>query len=442
MADWQHAFLSKVVLDGEMTAAVNAGITSAFFRDERYQRIYEFLTDHWNRHGVPADEQVVRQAFPAINWKSQRQPIGYLVEQMRNDRMFVILTQGMTAAADHIQDERAQEMFLALQEALIQSRLETSNSADLDFTQARASVEETLLDRMVNPGMLRGISSGFDGIDFVTGGWQPEQFVVLLGTPKSFKSATLLAMALAAHRQAKVPLFVGFEMSNVEQTDRLVSLLSGVSLTRVMRGTLTSKEFDAVSKAMRSVEAMRPFLFSTDITSATTVSGVQAKILEYQPDVVFVDGAYLMQSEQAGVIPGSPQAMTDISRSLKRMAQSQRLPVVVTTQASLPRAKGGLHIGAAMYTQAWGQDCDVLLGVERMREDGESEEQDDMGVARVKFKVIESRSGPRRQVILEWDWNHGAVEEQDPVKQRALLDRSKHRGAFHDDGTEQWEDEG
>ena len=82
---------------------------------------------------------------------------------------------------------------------------------------------------------------GFDGIDYVTGGLQPEQYVVLLGTPKSFKSATLLAMALAVHRQAKIAAFIGFEMSNIEQQDRLVSLFSGVSLTKIMNGTLSSQ---------------------------------------------------------------------------------------------------------------------------------------------------------------------------------------------------------
>ena len=128
-----------------------------------------------------------------------------------------------------------------------------------------------------------------------------------------------------------------------------------------MNGTLSQKEFQAVQKALRQMEEMRPFVFSTDITSATTVSGVQAKIQEYQPDVVFVDGAYLMQSEVKDVEQGSPQAMTDISRGLKRLAQQQKMPICVTTQASLARSKWGSSLSSAMYTQAWGQDCDVLL---------------------------------------------------------------------------------
>ena len=33
-----------------------------------------------------------------------------------------------------------------------------------------------------NPGYLRGISTGVQGIDYVTGGLQPEQFIVIIGT--------------------------------------------------------------------------------------------------------------------------------------------------------------------------------------------------------------------------------------------------------------------
>jgi replicative DNA helicase len=282
---------------------------------------------------------------------------------------------------------------------------------DEDLTGSRQRIMDLLDERMYHPGHLRGISTGFDGIDYVTGGFQPEQYVVLIGTIKSFKSATLLAMAVHVHRAARVPLFIGFEMSNVEQTDRTLSLLSGVSLTRIMNGTLTQNERDAVNNAVRDLQDMRPFIFSSDIASATTVSGVQAKIQEYNPDVVFIDGAYMMQSELERADPGSPQALTDISRSLKRLAQNSKTPITITTQASLMRSKGGLHAGSAMYTQAWGQDCDVLLGVERQGERKANESASEP--VDVKFRVLESRSGPRAETLLRWNWNEGSVKEVD-----------------------------
>jgi replicative DNA helicase len=359
-------------------------------------------------------------------WKPQKQALSYLIEQMRRDRKFVLLTAGLSEAADSISAEDADSMEQAMQAALVKSRLETSEALDNDFTQSGETISTRLHERMDNPGMLRGISTGFHGIDYVTGGLQPEQFVVLIGTPKSFKSATLLAMAKAVHAQAKIPLFIGFEMSNIEQEDRLTSLLAGVSLSKILSGKLSIKEFKSIETALRQVEAMRSFLFSTDISSATTVSGVQAKMQNYLPDVVFIDGAYLMDADLGpNVEKGSPQALTAISRGLKRLAQSTKTPIVVTTQASLVRSKNGLTLGSGMYTQAWGQDCDVFLGVERMTtQDGEV---DEAGEALVKFRVIESRSGPRKDTLLLWDWAHGDVKELDPEEIRAKLDNRKAR---------------
>jgi replicative DNA helicase len=239
------------------------------------------------------------------------------------------------------------------------------------------------------------------------------------------------------HQAAKLPLFMGFEMSKVEQEDRLLSLTSRVSLSKIMNGTFSAPEEKRIEKALTQMEAMRSFILSSDITSGTTISGVQAKMQEYSPDVVFIDGAYLMQSELDGVTPGSPQALTDISRSLKRLAQSSKTPIVVTTQASLARSKGGLTAHSAMYTQAWGQDCDVLLGVERMGE----RKADETGTepVPVKFRVIESRSGPRKEVVLEWDWHRGSVQELDPAAMKERLDRHSGKPSYAtDDGSEDW----
>jgi len=140
---------------------------------------------------------------------------------------------------------------------------------------------------------------------------------------------------------------------------------------------------------------------------------------------VIVDGAYMMQSEDFRFEPGSAQAITSISRGLKRLAQSSKIPIVATTQASQTRSKGGLHMGSAMYSQSWAQDCDIMLGVERIvQPTGGNDEENEIvtaGPVQVKFRVVESRSGPRKIVILEWDWVNGSVEEIDPVEQAKLL---------------------
>jgi replicative DNA helicase len=428
--DVQGAFLAKVILHQDLRRAINARITEVHFNDERYKRVYAYLLKHWKEYGTSPDLPVVQRAFPTMHWEDDTQPLDYYIHALLQRRKSSILVAGLNDAAGFMDDkdnpDAIDEMEATLQEALLKAHLEVNRTYDIDFCSQEYYEEVQILldEREADPGYLRGISTGFAGIDYVTGGLQPEHFVVLMGVPKSFKSATALAMAIRIHMQAKRPMFIGFEMSNIEQTDRTLSLISGVSLTKIMNGTYSVRERRRINEAHRAMVEMRSLVFSSDISSAMTVSGIQAKIQELNPDVVLVDGAYMMQSDDPRFEPGSPQAITSISRGLKRLAQSSRIPIVVTTQASQTRSKGGLHMGSAMYSQSWAQDCDIMLGVERDRPQGEYHEDEQItGPVQVRFRVVESRSGPRKTVILEWDWNEGSVEELDPVRQAQKLSR-------------------
>ena len=414
--DHQLGLLSKIIHDTEMVTAINARVTLEFFTDDKYRRVYEYLQDHWRKYGTSPDLAVVNNAFPSYEWPSYNQSIGYFIDSLRQRRKEVILMDALSTAAQylHAKDDpdSLNQLEATLREGLAKVRLETAPTYDVDFVQRTDHVMGRLDERALDPGYLRGISTGVQGIDYVTGGLQPEQFLVIIGLPKAMKSSTLLYIATRIHAQAKMPLFIGFEMSNDEQEDRLTSLYGHVGLTKVMNGTFNWRERKQIEKALKLMaNSPVPLITSVDMDSAMTVNGVQAKILEYQPDVVLIDGAYLMQSELPKADPGSAQALADIARGLKRLAQAQRIPLIVTTQASETRTKGGkLTASSAMYTQAWRQSADVMLGVERV-----DPEAPDTGEVMVRFKVLASRAGPRAETMLSWDWSEGRMEELDPA---------------------------
>jgi replicative DNA helicase len=408
--DVEREFLSHVVVQEATKDAVTSRITADFFNDPQWRRVYEYLIDHWRKYSVPADEQVVHGNFPHLRWEPTSYPFEYLVDALRVRRAKAIALDGLNAAANLVGSADSADtwrMLDIMREAAMQARIETAAPLDISHEEMEADLDDVLWERIDNPGFLRGISTGFNGIDYVTGGLQPEQLVVLIGLPKSLKSSVLLYMALEAQRLAKSGLFMGFEMSNAEQRDRAASLLSGVGLTKILNGTFTDREREGIMKAWALRRNMRQIIFSADLSNGTTVSGVQGKILDYDPDVVFIDSAYLMTSELAKVEQQSAQALTDIARSLKKLAQSQKIPIVVTTQASSTRSRGGkLNADSAMYTQAWRQSADVLLGVER-----DDPEQPDDGEVTITLKVLATRSGPRTDTKIVWDWSKGRCIE-------------------------------
>lgn len=410
--DEQLGALSKCIVGGELRQFVDARITAEFFPDEKYKKVYIWLLQHWRQYGTPPTPDVAARAFPSYRWVDQDpQPVQYYIDQLRRRREYFIfmeaLQQAATVAADDEEPEKPTLLRRILHDALVRSKTETGGSKDVDFVASYAETLARIGYRRDNPG-LRGIPTGFQGLDEVTGGLQPEQFIVLTGVPKSGKSSFLLYMMMQVHLFGKVPMFFGFEMSNQEQEDRLTSLLSGVSLSKILNGELDAREWGLINKTLRQRKDMHPMLFSADATSTTTVSTIMTKISEYKPDVLFVDGLYLMSSDldPRHAPKGSPAALTDISRSLKQLAQSEGIPVVASTQSLVSRSKGGLTMSSIGYTSAFAQDADVIFGVERQSDDAHYS----------KFHVIESRSGPRKEVYVYWDWATGTVQEVDPAQ--------------------------
>jgi uncharacterized protein (DUF362 family) len=51
---------------------------------------------------------------------------------------------------------------------------------------------------------------------------------------------------------------------------------------------------------------MADFMMSNDTMSTTTLTGIESKVEKYEPDILIVDGVYMMQDEN-GEDPGSPR---------------------------------------------------------------------------------------------------------------------------------------
>jgi replicative DNA helicase len=237
------------------------------------------------------------------------------------------------------------------------------------------------------PNSLRGIPTGFFGLDRITSGLRPQQFVVFVGEPKRGKSLFALIIANSCHIHGKIPMFVSFEMSIEEQEARYDAIISKTPFNKILRGELDNKEMERIRRALMQRKNMQPFIFSEDTSSLTTISALTGKVKEYSPDLLIVDGVYLMDDEE-GEAKGSPQALTNITRGLKRMSQKLDIPVVATTQAlgwKLGNKKTrAITTDAIGYSSSFVQDADLVLGVER------NPDLDDQAIIR----VVAARSAP------------------------------------------------
>ena len=408
MAAIEHLVISKIIEEQSLSEASKSGIKPVYFAGD-WQNVYQWVIEYNSKHGAVPTERAFSTAYGDIEIvDTASESFSGLFEELLDAYRSRTIIDAVSAAMGPLDKDNVKDAMAILSTGLQAASTDTARLRDFNIIEGWEDQLQMYREMKENPNALRGIPTGFAGLDRVTYGLRPQQFVVMVGEPKRGKSLFELIMAIACHRHGLQPLFISFEMSVAEQRSRFYSLIAKIPYERILSGQMSEKEFERLEKSMRMMKNMHPFRMSEDSSSLTTISAIAGKIQEYQPDAVFIDGMYLMDDEN-GEPKGSPQALTNITRGVKRLAQRFDIPVVGTSQVlswklnnKRTRAITADSIG---YTSSFVQDADLVLGVER------NPDLDDQAIIR----VVEARTAPHAEIHVKWDWQTMEFEEVSEV---------------------------
>jgi hypothetical protein len=406
MADIEWQLLCKTIETRSFQSLAEARITEDFFTEENVA-VFRWMRDHWLKYGESPGEAAYYREWPHDALVETPEPLVYYVDELRDHHRTVLVTTMLDQIKKPMTNGDSEIVVKILAAGL--EEIQTEVSATQDDILTDPDLMQTLVDYFdnlaTNTGLV-GWRTGFPAMDLATGGLQRDQLVTLTGLQKKKKSMLLMCMNIAAHRDGASTLFISFEMSNLEQEIRHTALRSNISLTRLQRGKHTADERKRLIRMMHEMDGMQPMVMVYDPGGTTTVSAIAAKISQYKPDICFIDGTYMMDAEGVRADPGSPQALTSITRSLKRLAQRSHIPIVQTTQSLAWKARGGkLTLDSIGYTSSFGQDSDVVFGVEEVKEGGEIKEQE------MLLRILASRNCPPRDVRLDVNLDYGLITE-------------------------------
>ena len=401
-ADNEERLLSKAIRNRDLTPLIEAGVKDDWFFNEDNRQMWKFLIKHKEKYGEVPSAVTVKDNFPTYTLHAVDDTVEYLLDQLieyrkRQMTIDVILdAQQAIQQGDH--DQAIQAMGKAVQAIYEEDFRESS---DVDLTHEPMQRFQEYLDIKTRPNGLLGVATGFKTVDQATAGLQPGQLVTIIAPPKTGKSVLALQIAVNVHNDGFVPLFQSFEMSNEEQKHRHDAMRAHIAHSRLVRGGLTKPEEERYKDTLESMASMHNF-YLTDSVSAMTVTGIAAKIERLNPSILFIDGVYLMIDEMTGE-QGTPLALTNITRSLKRLAQKKQIPVVISTQVLLWKMKKRqVSADAIGYSSSFYQDSDVILGLQQQDEEDDSSRQ---------LSIVASRNcGPATADLL-WDWEEGKFEE-------------------------------
>ena len=397
--------LSKVLADRNLSPLFDRGVSDSWFVDPEVKRVWVFTRQHFFHYAECPSLDVIEGNFPTYKLLEVNDSVDYLIDTVVADRRKAATINMMDTTISILEKEKDHEKALIVLQGGL-AKLEEdglSKTSDLDLTDNPLERFNEYEFRKNNPGML-GVPTGFPTMDAATNGLQDGQLIVIVAPPKTGKSTLALQVAQNIHMQDKCVMFQSFEMSNHEQQTRYDAMRSRISHTRLLTGTLSAEDEARYKQKLKSLETMRKKFWLVDSANGSTVSGIANKIQVLHPDIVFIDGTYLMIDEQSGE-QNTPQAITNITRSLKRMAQRYKVPIVISTQVlNWKMKKGQVTADSIGYSSSFHQDADVIFGLQR-----EDENVDDTRV----LKILDSRNSGRVDVSLLWDWGTGTFREID-----------------------------
>lgn len=264
---------------------------------------------------------------------------------------------------------------------------------------------ESIEEYQKKGGMITGIPTGFFELDYLTGGLQKSDLIVVASRPSMGKTSFCLTIAEHVAIEVKMPVGIfSLEMAKNQLVQRMLCSRARFSTHKMRTGKLGDHEYSNLAMAVGPLSEAKIFI---DDTPSIGILQLRAKSrrLKAQHDVglIIVDYLQLMQGPRN--TESRQQEISLISRSLKGLAKELDVPVIAVSQLSRKvEDRGGEKkplLADLRESGAIEQDADVVAfvyrpefyGIEKFRDGTPTQ-----GVAEII--VSKHRNGPTGEVRL------------------------------------------
>ncbi|MEK7628153.1 MAG: replicative DNA helicase [Patescibacteria group bacterium] len=298
-----------------------------------------------------------------------------------------------------------------------------ANTASLQkFTDISSQLKETWerVERLSqSTDELRGVPTGFKGLDNKLAGFQKADLVILAARPSMGKTSLALDIARRAAIEHKVPVGIfSLEMSAQQLTERVLAATSYVDAwkLRTARG-LTEKDYESLQHAIGLLDEAPLFI---DDNASNTVLAMRSVCRRLKTEkglgLIIIDYLQLIAPSGGRASDSMVQQVTEISRGLKSMARELDVPILALSQLSraVEQRGGRPRLSDLRESGSIEQDADVVLFIHREDKDKRGHDQPSEGFDNgfgndfskefidVEVIIAKHRNGPVGTVHLQF----------------------------------------
>lgn len=373
--------ISNILEAGDFQTVKKKGLTSEWFTLESAQEAYTWLWSEFHdpqqRGEVPTVDRFLRK-FPNFDFCPSRNSLNALIDDVRTQKVQADLQGILNEMQEGILE--GEDPALILDSFLPKIRKMNVEAHEDDGILLSSSVE--LLRQQYNThaeaGGVVGIPYPWEILNQKTGGMRDEEFIVIYGRPGNMKTWIACVIAARAYLDNYRVMVFSKEISREAMLTRISSVLGEVDYDRLRRGVLSDDDADDFFDLMEDLAETeeedqegahrRALLFISDKgkRKGSTVEDLIAAAERFRPDLIVVDGFYLMRDGRSGQRTADWKQISHISQDLKGMAQFVSCPVVGTTQANRANAKEPSgDLDDLSFADGIGQDADIAFRVFR-----------------------------------------------------------------------------
>lgn len=415
----EQGVIGSVLLDnGRLDAVVKIlPAPDPFFRDS-HQTIWRAVLDLY-RDNRPvdvislADELIRTGRFRAAGGDETLAQLANSVPHSANAEYYAeivkqkSITRRLIEVAGEIIRDGYSNQYTA-EEILAAAQSRIFDIAEGNATSRLRSVHELIpdvlaeIDRARNEGEITGLGSGWDDLDDVTGGFQPEQLIIVAGRPSMGKSMFGLNIAdyIAFELEACV-FFASLEMDHRSIVKRLIGARGRIDSWKIRTGNgFGYKEIDAIAQAREAMN--RPLLWIDDSPSQSMLeimASARSLARRFPLGAIVIDYIQLVEPED----PRAPrhEQVAKISRRLKQLARELKIPVIALAQLNRGPENREDHRPRMADLKESGsleQDADIVILLHRA--DYYDKDREFQPIVPAEVDVAKNRNGATKTIGL------------------------------------------
>ncbi|MBE5733885.1 MAG: replicative DNA helicase [Clostridiales bacterium] len=284
-----------------------------------------------------------------------------------------------------------------------------SNDADTSEMVKIGSVLPDVMskfDQLTNDKTsLKGIKTGFKGLDNLINGLHNSDLMILAARPAVGKTSFAMNIVENVAMQGYSCAVFSLEMGKEQLTERMLCSVAGVSMENAKKGKMNKTEWLKIAKAREKLSNAKIFIDdSAVIRPRELISKCRRLKSRFGLDFVMVDYMQLMTPDKTRNSDSRQNEITDISRNLKILAKEINVPVLALSQLSraVETRKGRPQLSDLRESGAIEQDADIVMFIHRPDKSATEKEIAEGKVQKnvAEILVEKHRSGPTGMVKL------------------------------------------